>query len=81
MTYQVQFFARARELAETSSAAIDLPPGATVRDLKDELKVHYPRLEPLLARSTVAVDEEYATDDQTLPADATLALIPPVSGG
>jgi molybdopterin converting factor subunit 1 len=81
MIYHVQLFARARDLAETSVATVDLPADSTVRDLKEQLQRRFPSLEGLLSRCTVAVNDDYATDDLPLPADATLALIPPVSGG
>jgi molybdopterin converting factor subunit 1 len=81
MMVHVQLFARARDLALVSVAVVDVPAGATVRELKKRLQSQYPMLEALLARSTIAVNDEYAKDDQVLPADATLALIPPVSGG
>jgi molybdopterin converting factor subunit 1 len=81
MIVHVQLFARARELAETALATLDLPDGSTVRDVKERLRLQYPRLAQLLSRSTIAVNDDYATDDLVLPADATVALIPPVSGG
>ncbi|MBI3408682.1 MAG: molybdopterin converting factor subunit 1 [Planctomycetes bacterium] len=81
MKVTVRFFARARDLAGTSSASFDLPDGATVQDLRRRLAADYPALEVLLARSAVAVDDEFAGDNQRLEGDAEVALLPPVSGG
>jgi molybdopterin converting factor subunit 1 len=81
MNYQIQLFAQARELAGTSAASLDLQTAVSVADLKAALLLKYPRLATLLARSTIAVNDEYATDQQVVPAHASLALIPPVSGG
>jgi molybdopterin synthase sulfur carrier subunit len=81
MIYEVQLFARAREIAATTSMPVELTSPATVRDLRRLLAASCPRLEPLIARSSIAVNDEYAQDDDALPEHATLALIPPVSGG
>jgi ThiS family len=35
----------------------------------------------LLSKTMIAVDEEYAADDQVLAAGSRVAVIPPVSGG
>ena len=35
----------------------------------------------VMARSAVAIDDAYATDDAVVPAGAAVAIIPPVSGG
>jgi molybdopterin converting factor small subunit len=38
-------------------------------------------LSSLLARSAVAVNNEFAEEEERLPRDAEIALLPPVSGG
>ncbi len=81
MIYQVQLFARAREIAAANKVAVELAPRASVRDLRRRLSASCPGLEPLIARSSIAVNDEYAQDDDVLPENATVALIPPVSGG
>jgi len=81
MTLTVQLFARARELAKADDISIELPPGATVRDLRLEMNGRYPELGRLLAVSAIAVNHEFASESQALFADDEVALIPPVSGG
>jgi molybdopterin converting factor subunit 1 len=81
MMIRVRMFARARDLAGADAVAVELPPGATVADLRAGLGETYPALGPLLARSAMAVDEEFAEDSVVIPAGAELALLPPVSGG
>jgi molybdopterin converting factor subunit 1 len=78
---QVRFFARARELAGTDSVAVELPGGATVGDLRRRLGEMYPPLAGLLHRSAMGVNDEFADDGLTLPVNAEVALLPPVSGG
>ena len=81
MNVTVRFFARARDLTGTPSETFDLAEGATVLDLRRRLAANYPALESLLARSALAVNDEFADDDQHLQNDAEVALLPPVSGG
>jgi molybdopterin converting factor small subunit len=81
MTFRVRLFARARDLAEAEVVTVELPPGATVADLRARLGQACPALGPLLPRSAVAVDEEFAEDSVAIPAGAEVALLPPVSGG
>ncbi|MCW3079131.1 molybdopterin converting factor subunit 1 [Segetibacter sp.] len=52
----------------------------TVGALKQWMKQKYPQLEKLNSLA-VAVDSEYADDDQTLVDENEVAIIPPVSGG
>ncbi len=81
MMVRVLFFARARDLVGSDSIELALPPHATVRWLRNELRARWPELAPLLEHAAVAIDNEYAANDDPVPPDATIALIPPVSGG
>ena len=81
MTVRVILFARAKDLAGTEALAVELPPGGTVGDLRRVLARACPALAGLLARSAVAVNEEFAPDSAVVPAGAAVALLPPVSGG
>lgn len=53
---------------------------STVGALKQWLKQKYPPFEKLKS-FTIAVDSEYANDDQSLFDKNEVAIIPPVSGG
>ena len=81
MTAQVRLFARARDLAGAGALTVELPPGATVADLRRRVAADVPPLAGLLARCAVAVNDDFADDDLTLPTGAEVALLPPVSGG
>ena len=52
----------------------------TVGALKQWMKQKYPQLEKLTSIA-VAVDSEYADDEQSLLDENEVAIIPPVSGG
>ena len=77
----VRLFARARDLAGADAVTVELPAGATVAELRTALAAACPTLAPLLPRSAVAVNEEFAGDSVRIPPGAELALLPPVSGG
>jgi molybdopterin synthase sulfur carrier subunit len=81
MKVPVRLFARAKDLAGAEVVTLDLPEGACVGDLRRRLAEDYPPLANLLARSAVAVDNEFAGDDFALRGRAEIALLPPVSGG
>ena len=81
MRVVVKLFAAARELAGVSEATVDLGDSATVADARQALAGQYAALAPLVARSLVAVNAEYADNLTTLAAGDEVALIPPVSGG
>ena len=81
MKIQVHLFARAKDLIGASLVQLELPEGATVGDLRRGLAERYPNLRSLLQRSALAVQDEFAQDTWRLPAEAEIALLPPVSGG
>lgn len=57
-------------------------PGDTVSSVRERLIAEHPGLARFVPNLLYALDEEYVDDDATpVPAGATLALIPPVSGG
>ena len=77
----IRLFARARDLVGSDTLQLELPEGATVGALRQQLSEQYPQLAGLLARSALAVNDEFAEPDLVLPRGATVALLPPVSGG
>ncbi|HEY2785703.1 MAG TPA: molybdopterin converting factor subunit 1 [Fimbriiglobus sp.] len=81
MTVTVHLFAAARDLAGTSTVSVDLPTGATVAELRRVLADQVPSLTTLLARSSVAVNLEFAEDSHPITVEDEIAVIPPVSGG
>ena len=70
-----------RELAGTSSDAIELQSGAAVRDVLRHYESRIPQLKPALASLALAVNQQYASPDTILHPDDEIALLPPVSGG
>ena len=81
MELTVRLFALYRERAGTREFSLDLPPGATVADLTDAVRVLYPRLAPPDVKIVVAVNADYAEPEDVLNPGDDVCLIPPVSGG
>jgi molybdopterin converting factor subunit 1 len=81
MNVSVKLFAVARERAGADAVAVELPNGATVRELRHALVERHPALSDVIAHARLAVNNEYASDATPLSASAEVALIPPVSGG
>jgi sulfur-carrier protein len=81
MRVHIQLFARTRELAGAASLELELEEAATVGDLRRQLAAERPALAPLLAKSAIAVDQEFADDQLSLRHGAMVAVLPPVSGG
>lgn len=77
----ILLFGIVREIIGTPVMDISLEPDVrTVADLKLLLVKEYPRLAGLRSLA-VAIDKEYAEDEQLLEGSSEIALIPPVSGG
>lgn len=81
MKVRVVFFALARDQVGRDQVEFEIPLGSSVRELRDQMMGRFPSAAGILGRSMIAVDEEYASDGQVVPEGATVAFIPPVSGG
>jgi molybdopterin converting factor subunit 1 len=81
MRVVVKLFAAGRELTGAAECVLELHEAATVADVRRGLIERCPALTPLVPRSLVAVNAEYADDATRLSAGDEVALIPPVSGG
>jgi molybdopterin converting factor small subunit len=81
MTVCVHLFARAKDIVGRDRLDVELPAGATVGELRRRLTELVPALRCLLDHSALAVNDEFAEEGLTLPVNAEVALLPPVSGG
>ncbi len=80
MPVVVLSFGGARDAAGTGREVLARLP-ETVGALRRALADAHPPLAPVLARSRIAVDQEFAADDAPLRDGAEVAVVPPVSGG
>ena len=77
----VRLFALYRERAGRRTFSMDLPEGATVADLTEEVRRLFPMLVPPDVQIVVAVNADYADQGTILRQGDDVCLIPPVSGG
>ena len=80
MKVNVLAFGIAKDIFGGSTVNVDLHEDKTIRILKDSLEERYPRLKQL-ASYMVAVNNEYAEDENIINEKDEIAIIPPVSGG
>ena len=81
MELKVRLFALYRERAGKTNVTVDMPDGATVSDLTDEVRRQIPNLAPPEVKIVVAMNTDYADSDVVLQPGDDVCLIPPVSGG
>jgi molybdopterin converting factor subunit 1 len=78
---KVLFFATLREKAGVGETELEIPDALSVADFKQLLFKQFPNLPQSTANLLVAINKEYAFDQELIPAGAEVALFPPVSGG
>lgn len=77
---KVLLFAGLAESVGAREVEVDWAAG-TAAELRQLLQQRYPAAAALLARSAVAVGEQYCRDGDAVLAGSEVALLPPVSGG
>jgi molybdopterin synthase catalytic subunit len=81
MKVRVKLFAVAKQRVGSGAIDVELPDGATVRQLRGALVEQFPPLADVVPHVRFAVNSEYASDAAPVPLAAEVAMIPPVSGG
>ncbi len=81
MSITVLLFASIAERAGKRRLELPFEPGDTVRSVRERLLEQFPQLQEFVPTLMYALDEEYVREDAPVGEGATLALIPPVSGG
>jgi molybdopterin converting factor subunit 1 len=81
MKLRVKLFAVAKQRIGSGAIDVELPDGATVRQLRGAILEQYPPLTDVLAHARLAVNSDYAADTAVISPAAEIAIIPPVSGG
>ena len=80
MKVAILTFGIAKEIVGAPSFYFEMEEGATVNDLKQQLEKTFPRLKAL-SSYRIAVDSEFAGEEQSIHHYSEIAIIPPVSGG
>ena len=84
MKVRVQFYAQLRDLIgvdESGSRQIDLPEGATVHDLLDEIYARQPSLRAHDKSILIGAGVDFVDRNYKLKSDEEIAIMPPVQGG
>jgi molybdopterin converting factor subunit 1 len=77
----VRLFARLRDLVGAGELERDVPAGATVRIVWDDLVTEYPAIAAYADSMSCAVNAEYARMTTAVGDGDEVAFLPPVSGG
>lgn len=78
---RVEFYGVLTEAVGARYLDIEVTGSRTVQDILDRLQTTVPELGHHLPRVACAVGDEMVMRGDSLDADATLVLLPPVSGG
>ena len=81
MKVRVQFYAQLRDPAGTREQDVDLPEGATVRDLLNEIYAQQPSLRTHDKSILIGVGVEFADRGYKLNPGEEISIMPPVQGG
>lgn len=77
----VRLFASVREALGREELRLDLPPGTTLREVREAVGRLAPEARPLLERCLVARNREFASWEEAVQEGDEIAFLPPVGGG
>jgi MoaE-MoaD fusion protein len=77
----VLFFASFKDRIGVTDTEIELPGNITVLDFKKFIVDRFPVLKPYASMMIIAVNRNFAFDNDLVPDSAEVAIFPPVSGG
>ncbi len=81
MKVQVQFYAHLRDLVGIRELEVELPQGAIVRDLLDQIYALHPALRAYDKSILIGAGLEFVDRKYELKAGEKIAIMPPVHGG
>jgi molybdopterin synthase catalytic subunit/molybdopterin converting factor small subunit len=81
VTVRVLFFAYLRDVTKTPAIDLEIPAGATVRDVWTALSKRWPDLEHQLVRIPIVLDGKVVDLDAPVSDGSELVWLPPVGGG
>ena len=78
---KIKLFATLKERAKANEIAIEMNSAMSVGSLREAVAQKFPALAPLMQQTLVAVNQEFAFNNDTVQPTDEVALFPPVSGG
>jgi MoaD family protein len=81
MNVRVKFYAQLRELIGVRELELELAPGATVRELLENIYAQQPALRAYDKSILIGAGLEFVDRNYRLNPDEEIAIMPPVQGG
>ena len=81
MNVRVKFYAQLRDLVGRSDAELELPEGASVRELLEKIYAQKPALRAHDKSILIGADLEFVDRNYKLISGQEIAIMPPVQGG
>jgi MoaD family protein len=81
MTIRVQFWSYFKDLVGTAETSAQLPDGATLDVLLNDVHARFPKLAAMRNSTLVAVGVDYQPREHALKDGDVVSLFPPVQGG
>ena len=81
MNVRVQFYAQLRELIGVHGLELEVPQGATVRELLENIYAQNPALRAHDKSILIGADLEFVDRNYKLNPGEEIAIMPPVQGG
>jgi molybdopterin converting factor subunit 1 len=78
---RVLFFATLREKTGVHEITLEFPHGSQIADIKKIVLEKFPATQPSMKTVIVALNHEFAFDEDVVQNEAEIAMFPPVSGG
>ena len=78
---KVLFYASLKDRVGIKQVTLNLPDPLRVVDLRSRLADEYPQAREALSKCLVAVNKNFAFDQDFVPTESEVAFFPPVSGG
>ncbi len=78
---KIYLFATLRDRARARAIEVTLDKPTTVAELRNIIAAQHATLAELLPQALVAVNQEFAFDEDAVSPENEVALFPPVSGG
>jgi MoaE-MoaD fusion protein len=78
---RVLFFATLRDKVGVRELSIEFTSGSHVIDIKQAVLEKYPAIGPIMDTLIVAVNHQFAFNEDVVPNESEIAMFPPVSGG
>ncbi len=81
MQVKVHFYSYFKDLTGCADTIEEIPTGATLRDLYEQLVSRFPKLAQMRNSTLIAVGVDYQPREYALKEGDEVSLFPPVQGG